>query len=114
MSLFLTSPAYFLAIPALRRLYGRSRLVSGAAIAVLLIAIFNLMHFSQGWVQFGWRFSNDFVPFALPVIALGIERSVRGSDGRVRRHRAVIAGVLIGVSIMVNLWGVIWGAMLGW
>ena len=25
----------------------------------------NLMHFSQGWVQFGYRFSNDVAPFAL-------------------------------------------------
>ena len=32
------------------------------------------MHFSQGWVQFGYRFSNDFVPFALLLVALGFER----------------------------------------
>ncbi len=110
MSLFLTSPAYFLAFPALRRFYGRSRLVSGTAIAVLLIAIFNLMHFSQGWVQFGWRFSNDFVPFALPLVALGVERFLRG--GAWQRQLAV--GVLVAISIAVNLWGVIWGYLLGW
>ena len=40
---------------------GRSRLVTGAALAVVLVALVNLMHFSQGWVQFGYRFSNDFV-----------------------------------------------------
>ena len=32
------------------------------------------MHFSQGWVQFGYRFSNDFVPFALILVALGASR----------------------------------------
>jgi hypothetical protein len=110
MSLLLVSPAYFLAIPALRRWYGRSRLVSGGAIAVLLITVFNLMHFSQGWVQFGWRFSNDFVPFALPLVALGIQRFI----GSGTRHRTAIVGVLVVTSIAVNLWGVVWGALLGW
>ncbi|HLX36079.1 MAG TPA: hypothetical protein VKR30_12660, partial [Candidatus Limnocylindrales bacterium] len=58
-SLIVTSPAYLLAIPAL--IGGRTRLVVGAFLAVLAIAFVNLMHFSQGWVQFGYRFSNDFV-----------------------------------------------------
>ena len=103
-SILFTSPAYLLAIPALR-LHGRSRLVTGAVIAVLLIAIVNLMHFSQGWVQWGYRFSNDFVPFALLLVALGMSR--RGGVGR-------LAGALIGVSVAVNLWGVAWGNLLGW
>ena len=34
------------------------------------------MHFSQGWVQFGYRFSNDVAPFALVLVALGFERAV--------------------------------------
>jgi hypothetical protein len=105
MSLLLTSPAYLLVIPALRRLYGRSRLVTGAALAVILIFIVNLMHFSQGWVQFGYRFSNDFVPFALPVVALGAERL---------RDRPLVVGLLLAASVAVNLWGVVWGAKLGW
>jgi hypothetical protein len=52
MSVLLTSPAYLLAIPALA-LVRRSRVVAGAAVAVAAIAMFDLMHFSQGWVQFG-------------------------------------------------------------
>jgi hypothetical protein len=63
------------------------------------------MHFSQGWVQFGYRFSNDFVAFALPLVAIGMAR----------RSRVGLLGVaLIAVSIAVNLWGVIWGNVLGW
>ena len=58
MSVLLTSPAYLLAIPVLGRVR-RNRLVAGRVIAVVAIAIVNLMHFSQGWVQFGYRFSND-------------------------------------------------------
>ncbi|HEU0235607.1 MAG TPA: hypothetical protein VFR14_04090 [Candidatus Limnocylindrales bacterium] len=104
MSLLLTSPAYLLALPALR-LHGRSRLVTGAVIAVLLIAVVNLMHFSQGWVQFGYRFSNDFVVFALPLVALGL--ALRGGVGR-------LGWALVAVSVAVNLWGVAWGNLLGW
>jgi hypothetical protein len=103
MSILLTSPAYLLAGWAFGR--RRSRLVVGAALAVLLIAFVNLMHFSQGWVQFGYRFSNDFVAFALPLVAVGMQR--RGGVG-------LLALWLIAASVAVNLWGVIWGNILGW
>ena len=103
-SILLTGPAYLLALPALR-LHGRARLVTGSVIAVLLIGLVNLMHFSQGWVQFGYRFSNDFVVWALLLVATGIAR--RGDVGRVR-------WALVALSIVVNLWGVAWGNLLGW
>ncbi len=103
MSIILTTPAYLLAIPALRS--RRSRLVAGSYLAVLAIALVNLMHFSQGWVQFGYRFSNDFVVFGLPLVAIGMAR--RGRVG-------VLAFGLIAASVAINLWGVIWGNLLGW
>jgi hypothetical protein len=104
MGLLLTSPAYLLALPALRR-YGRSRLVTGAALAILFIAVINLMHFSQGWVQFGYRFSLDFAPFLLLLMAAGIHQL-----GGLRRP----AIALILASIAVQAWGVWWGTALGW
>jgi hypothetical protein len=110
MSLLLTSPAYLFAIPALLR-YGRNRLVTGSVLAILVIAFVNLMHFSQGWVQFGYRFSLDFIPWALVLVALGMDR-IRVSYG------GAVAGILIGtalvLSVAVNLWGVVWGNVLGW
>ncbi len=109
MSILLTSPAFLLLIPALRR-YGRSRLVTGAALAVLLVVLFDLMHFSQGWVQFGYRFSNDAVPFALPLVALGLDRLAGGT----RRWAMPVAMALVVVSIAVNAWGVVWARQLGW
>jgi hypothetical protein len=106
MSILLTSPAYLLVLPALlgwsRR---RSRLVAGSALAIGAIAFVNLMHFSQGWVNFGYRFSNDFVVFALPLVAVGMAR--RGRIGW-------LAVGLVAVSVVINLWGVIWGNVLGW
>jgi hypothetical protein len=108
MSLLLTSPAFLLALAVLGR-FGRSRLVTGAVLAVVLVALLNLMHFSQGWVQFGYRFSNDFVPFALILVALGFERLAR-------RHRwgMPLGMALVVASIVINAWGVAWGRLLGW
>jgi len=62
------------------------------------------MHFSQGWVQFGYRFSNDFAPFALILVALALQAT---------RHRRIGYG-LIGLSVAINLWGVTWGHLNGW
>jgi hypothetical protein len=109
MSVILTSPAYLLALPALRRIR-TSRLVAGSAIAVVLIAIVNLMHFSQGWVQFGYRFSNDFVPWAVILVALGAEAVAQ----RLATAGAVLVGGLVVTSILINAWGVAWGNLLGW
>ena len=108
MSVILTSPGYLLALPALCR-YGRSRLVMGAVLAVVAISAINLMHFSQGWVQFGYRFSNDAAPFALLLAALGAERLARRHSWGLR-----LAGALLGLSIAINLWGVLWSRLLGW
>jgi hypothetical protein len=112
MSVPLTSPAYLLAIAAFF-VPRRRRLVLASTIAILLVSIANLMHFSQGWVQFGYRFSNDIVPFALVLVALGIDRLVAG--GRPANRWAVpLAMGLVVASIAINAWGVIWGRTLGW
>ena len=101
MSILLTSPAYLLGLPALAWGLGRSRLVTGAALAVVIVAVVNLMHFSQGWVQFGYRFSLDFAPFAILIVALGLERVAARSDrGRPLAWAVVaIAVALVAVSV---------------
>jgi hypothetical protein len=104
MSLLLTSPAYLLAIPAILRMR-RSRLIAGATIAVGAIAFANLLHFSQGWVQFGYRFSNDFAPFALAIVGLGMVRLGKLNGWVV---------TLVAASVAINAWGVAWGVILGW
>jgi hypothetical protein len=103
MSLLLSSPAYLLALGLLRGAW-RRRLVIGAALAVLSIALVNLMHFSQGWVQFGYRFSNDFAPFAVVLVTLAIA---------LIKPRWLSLG-LVAASIAINAWGVYWGVVLGW
>ena len=105
-SILLSAPGLLLALFAFRW-RGRTRLGIGTAAAVVLIAAFNLGHFSQGWVQWGYRFSLDFLPFLLPMVALG---AARPSDGRPR----LLAIVLLVVGGLINLWGVTWGQILGW
>jgi hypothetical protein len=103
MSLILVSPLYLLAVPWAWR-NRRRAVVIGSALAIAAVGLANLAHFSQGWVQFGYRFSNDWAPFALVLVVLAV--ASRGID------RLVVA--LVGVSVAVNLWGVIWGIINGW
>jgi hypothetical protein len=109
MSLVLSSPAYLLALAALPRI-GRDRVVAGAALATAAIAVVNLAHFSQGWVQFGYRFSLDFAPFLLLLVALGIERLLETRW----RGWAALAVVLVAASVAVQGWGIGWARALGW
>ena len=74
-------------------------------LTVAAVAIPILFYQNSGWVQFGYRFSNDFVVFALPLVALGMSR--RGGVG-------LLAMWLVGVSVAVNFWGMTWGNLLGW
>jgi hypothetical protein len=111
MSFLLASPAYLLALPALALL--RDRRVAGALAATLTIAVVNLMHFSQGWVQFGYRFSLDFAPFLLVAVALGTERFL-GPRGGERPWRLAVAGGLVAASVAIQAWGIAWARTLGW
>ena len=103
MSLFLSSPAWLLAVPIAIREW-RRRLVLGSLLAIVAVMLMNVMHFSQGWVQFGYRFSNDAAPFALLLVTLGLARY------GVRWWTVA----LIGASVIINAWGVYWGIVLGW
>jgi hypothetical protein len=104
-SILLSAPGLLLGLFAVAR-RPFARLTVGTVATVLVIGVFNLAHFSQGWVQWGYRFSLDFIPFLLPLVAIGAARD----DGRPR----LIAIVLVIAGALVNLWGVAWGQLLGW
>jgi hypothetical protein len=103
LSIVLTSPAYLLAVPLVLAGW-RQRLILGATLAIAAIALLNLMHFSQGWVQFGYRFSNDFAPFAMILVTLAIAWL---------GVRPLTVG-LVALSVVVNAWGVTMGIAQGW
>ena len=64
----------------------------------------DLMHLGHGWVQFGYRCSDDFAPFAVILVAPGIARL---------GARPISLGP-VAASIAVNARGVYWGVMPGW
>ena len=64
----------------------------------------DLLYQNSGWVQFGYRFSNDFAPFAVILVGLALKRY---------GLRWWTVG-LVGLSIAINAWGVYWGVVSGW
>lgn len=44
------------------------------AVTALFVALPSLLYQNSGWIQFGYRFSNDFAPFLVVMIALGGRR----------------------------------------
>jgi len=67
MSLLLTTPAYaYLLWPRVR-----GPLHTVLWVIVAPIAILGLMYQNDGWVQFGYRFSNDFAFALMMLLAIG-------------------------------------------
>lgn len=68
----------------------RLRLVVGAS--AVLVALPSLLYQNTGWIQFGQRFSNDYAPLLLLLVALGVRRL-----GRVFWGLALFAVVVNGI-----------------
>ena len=67
LSLFITTPAYlYLLWPRVK-----GSLHSALWLVVAPIAILGLMYQNDGWVQFGYRFSNDFAFALIMLLAIG-------------------------------------------
>lgn len=97
MGIIFTSPLLFLAMKfPFKKGLERNLILGGSAIALV-----EFMHFAQGWVQFGYRFAMDFLPFLLIILAL-----------RFKIKKITI--FLIIISIIVNFWGVNSAINLGW
>ncbi|MHB8673891.1 MAG: hypothetical protein ACYDAK_09450 [Candidatus Limnocylindrales bacterium] len=94
MSIFLTSPGLLLAV----RAPWRSRLAVGLGLAALLVLIPTLLYYGGGWLQYGYRYALDSIPFVLALCALAVARHGLGWGWR----------TVIAVGILVNLGGVYW------
>lgn len=97
MALFFTSPLI------VRLLFGRAGPAWLWALPVPLIVAPVLVYFSTGWVQFGYRYSLDWWPFLLVVLACTLEIRPRAPD---------IA--LLAAGIGMNGLGAYWVRVLGW
>jgi len=100
MSIFLTSPGLLYAIRAPWR-ESRSWWLAGAA---LLVLIPTLLYYGGGWLQYGYRYALDSIPFvwALCAIAAVGDETRRAAVGRT--GRAIGPGwlglIAIGVAVM--------------
>ncbi len=99
LSVILTSPVLLYAFAAPWR-EGTVRLLW---LAVGLTAAALFPYFYQGWVQFGYRYLLDALPFLIILAATGMAG---------RSNRAVI--LLAQLSLLSNAVGVYWGKKLGW
>lgn len=93
MAIWLITPAYFLALFA----KFKQRIYLASLAAVIAIAIPDLIHGGNGFTQFGYRHTLDFLPFLLILIAAGL-------NNKFNRWWSLL---LILLSILVNLWGVV-------
>jgi hypothetical protein len=106
MSIFLTSPGLLYAIRAPWR-DSRSWWLAGAAVLVLIPT---LLYYGGGWLQFGYRYALDSIPFAwaLCVLAAARAEATRATVGL--RGRAIGVGwlLLIGCGVFVMADSVYW------
>lgn len=93
MSLLLTTPALLYLVRARQR----SWVVLGGWVAFGLLLIPLLLYYNTGWWQFGYRFSLDFMPTVMVLLAFAARTRVSWS-----MRALILAGVL------VNLVGVLW------
>ena len=99
MSLLLTSPVIVrLAMTSVDR---RRWLAWGALIATLAVPM--VFYFSNGWVQFGYRYSLDWWVFALVLLADALGGRPKPVDY-----------ALLAAGVVVNAVGVYWVRALGW
>jgi hypothetical protein len=93
--IFWTTPALLFAFLAFRcREY---RWLAGSLLAACLLPVVSLLlYFNTGWYQFGFRFSLDFLPFALLLAALGMHVVLKWGEK-----------ALIVLSMLMNIWGYI-------
>lgn len=99
LSILLTSPVLLYAFAA----PWRDRTVRLLWLAVVLTTASLFPYFYQGWVQFGYRYVLDLLPYAIILVSLGLANARRGA-----------ATLLIELSVLSNALGVYWGEKLGW
>ncbi|MEB3197518.1 MAG: hypothetical protein VKP62_09975 [Candidatus Sericytochromatia bacterium] len=98
-SIFISTPALLLAFFA----DWRARINQLALLAVLGIGTFYMFYYWSGFTQFGCRYSLDFLPFALLLVASAV---------RDRWLEALRTCLLAGITVQV--WGLFWWMHKGW
>lgn len=91
LAIWFTSPAILLAFKA-----KKSILMFSSWFAIIPTFFVISLWTVTGYSQFGYRFAQDFMPFILILIALGIGQKPK-----------LLAYLLVLLSVIINLWGII-------
>jgi hypothetical protein len=106
MSILFTSPGLLYAVRAPWR-SSRTWWLAGAALIVLIPT---LLYYGGGWLQFGYRYALDSIPFvwALGALAAARDEARRESVGLEGRGIGTCWALLIGFGVLVGAAGVYW------
>lgn len=99
LSIWITSPFMLLVFIA-----KRTKETIAYWFGALVILAVVLMHGSNGFAQFGYRFAVDAYPFFVTLLAHSIKRT------KIHTYHFV----LLSIAVFVNLWGVLWINRFGW
>jgi hypothetical protein len=91
MGLLYTTPALLFAVTSTRR----ERWSAAAWVAIASILAVTMTYYSPGWIQFGYRYSLDFLPFLLVLMARGM------ADPPSRAFKGLVV-----FSVLVEVWGI--------
>ena len=94
MSIFLTSPGLVLAL----RADWRSKVAIALGLTAVAVLIPSLLYYGGGWLQYGYRYVLDSMPFVMALVGLAVAR----------RGLPWWGIVLIVFGVGVNLLGVYW------
>ncbi len=94
MSILITSPGLLLGL----RANWRSRMVIALGLTTVAVIAPSLLYYGGGWLQYGYRYALDAIPFAMALVGLAVARSGLPIWGR----------ALIAFGVAVNLLGVYW------
>ena len=77
-------------------------LFAALAATALAVAVPSLLYQNSGWIQFGYRFSNDFAPFLMVMLAIG------------RRRLGPLFWALAALAVTINAFGAVSFQRAGW
>ena len=106
MSILLTSPGLFYAVKAPWRA-SRAWWLAGAAVLVLIPT---LLYYGGGWLQYGYRYALDSIPFVWALCAMAAATATRRREEYGVEGTAIdpIWRFLISVGVLVGALGVYW------
>lgn len=81
--------------------FSKNKIETQVWFGAIPIAFITFLHYAQGWVQFGYRFLVDFLPFLVLIMALKFKLTKFNI-------------LLLIISLVVSYWGTSWAIKLGW